>query len=93
MKNVVIAGGGASGFAAAVFLARKGHRVTILEKNEVPLKKLLVTGNGRCNLTNLENLKGKYVSSDPEKVDAVTARFGAAEIMDFFTGNQFVVRT
>ena len=55
MKNntVLIIGGGASGLAAAVIAARRGMRVTLLERSDRVGKKLLATGNGRCNLANL----------------------------------------
>lgn len=52
-RQTVILGGGASGLAAAVVAAKRGDYVTILEKNDRVGKKLLATGNGRCNLANL----------------------------------------
>lgn len=54
MKTVAIIGGGASGYAAAITVARKSKdfTVTIYERLPKPLKKILATGNGRCNLTN-----------------------------------------
>ena len=51
-KNVLVVGGGAAGLMAAGTAARRGHRVTILEKMERPGRKLMITGKGRCNLTN-----------------------------------------
>ena len=45
-------GGGASGLMAAIAAAEQGAKVTLLEKNRQVGKKILVTGNGRCNLTN-----------------------------------------
>ena len=53
-KSIIIIGGGASGMMAAIAAAREGACVTILEAMEKPAKKLLMTGNGRCNLTNLD---------------------------------------
>ncbi len=52
MKNVVIIGGGAAGLMAAVSAARNGHKVTVIEKNSRPARKVMITGKGRCNLTN-----------------------------------------
>ena len=52
-NNVLILGGGASGLAAAIVSARGGARVTLLERGDRVGKKLLATGNGRCNLANL----------------------------------------
>ena len=51
--EVAVCGAGASGMAAAAAAARAGDRVTLLEKADRPGKKLLATGNGRCNLMNL----------------------------------------
>ena len=52
MRQVLIIGGGASGLMAAVSAARAGAKVTVLECQAQVGKKLLVTGNGRCNLSN-----------------------------------------
>ncbi|MEG2074216.1 MAG: FAD-dependent oxidoreductase, partial [Angelakisella sp.] len=52
MSAVVIIGGGAAGLACAGFAARSGLSVTVVEGRERPARKLLVTGKGRCNLTN-----------------------------------------
>ena len=52
MTDVVVIGGGAAGMAAALFAARAGASVILLEKNEKLGKKVYITGKGRCNLTN-----------------------------------------
>ena len=52
MPDIVVIGGGAAGMTAAVFAARAGGNVTLLEKNEKLGKKVYITGKGRCNLTN-----------------------------------------
>ena len=52
MKNVVITGGGPAGMMAAITAARRGFKVTLVEKNEKLGKKLFITGKGRCNITN-----------------------------------------
>ena len=51
-KHIGIIGGGAAGMMAAVTAARKGTKVTILERNDRIGKKILQTGNGQCNLGN-----------------------------------------
>ena len=48
----IIIGGGAAGMFAAGFAGQRGERVLVLEKRERPARKILVTGKGRCNLTN-----------------------------------------
>ena len=52
MSEILVIGGGAAGMMAAVFAARAGGNVTLLEKNEKLGKKVYITGKGRCNLTN-----------------------------------------
>jgi len=85
--KVVVAGGGASGLTAAVFAAENGAEVTILEHKDRVGKKILMTGNGRCNLTNMSDVRNKYYSSDTDSLDRIydtLARFGAVETRDFF---------
>ncbi len=50
--NVVVIGGGAAGCIAAGAAARRGHTVTVIERNPRPARKVMITGKGRCNLTN-----------------------------------------
>ncbi len=52
MAKVLIVGAGAAGLMAAGAAARLGHRVTVLEHTDKPGQKILVTGKGRCNVTN-----------------------------------------
>lgn len=57
MTDLIIIGGGAAGLACAVTAARRGLRVTVLERMDRIGKKLLATGNGRCNLMNTSALR------------------------------------
>ncbi len=66
MMDVVIIGGGASGMATAIRASLNGAKVTIIEKNNKLGKKLLVTGNGRCNFWNKEQDLNKYHSQNIE---------------------------
>ncbi|MFZ3074474.1 MAG: FAD-dependent oxidoreductase, partial [Minisyncoccales bacterium] len=52
--DVAVIGAGPAGMMAAISAAEIGARVVLIEKNETPGKKLLLTGGGRCNSTNLE---------------------------------------
>ena len=61
-NRVIIVGAGASGLMAAITAVRNGARVTVLEAMERPGKKLLTTGNGRCNLTNMDPELAQTVS-------------------------------
>lgn len=83
--RIVIIGAGASGMMAAIAAARGGAAVTVLEQNEKPGKKLLATGNGRCNLTNLEQRPEKYRSTCREFPAQALAHFGAQDAIAFFS--------
>ncbi len=50
--RVIVIGGGAAGLMAAGFAAQSGHRVVLIERNARPARKVMITGKGRCNLTN-----------------------------------------
>lgn len=65
MRKIVIVGAGASGVYLSVLLKQKYPQddVIVLEQNQSPLKKLLATGNGRCNLSN-QNMDQQYYDSD-----------------------------
>lgn len=84
MKRVVVIGGGASGLIAAIMASRQGAKVTLLEKNKQVGKKLLVTGNGRCNFTNRNQQLSHYRSRNPELAEKVLEAFPAEETVRFF---------
>ncbi len=84
--DAVILGGGASGLMCAIAAKRKNQdlKIAVLEKNDRVGKKLLATGNGRCNLTN-ENVKSeKYTGSFKKQSEAIFKRYGCAELLEYF---------
>lgn len=85
MKKVIIVGGGAAGLMAGITAAREGASVTILEHNEKPGKKILATGNGRCNLTNINQRQDCYRSFEPEKVWQYLQKYSVADTLKFFS--------
>ena len=84
--DAIIVGGGAAGLAAAVFLGRAEgtHRIALLEKGPRVGKKLMATGNGTCNLTNVKATAADYHGA-PRLAQAALSAFSVAETMDFFT--------
>ena len=60
MYDVVIIGGGASGLAAGITAKSNGKKILILESYDRVGKKLLATGNGKCNLANISISKDNY---------------------------------
>lgn len=83
-KRVIVVGGGAAGMMAAISARRLGADVTILERNPRVGKKLLSTGNGRCNFTNIQADVTCYYGQNPEFARAVLAAFPVAETIRFF---------
>ena len=81
--DVLIIGGGASGLIAACALALRGRRVVLLEKQGRVGRKLLSTGNGRCNLTNLNAGAGDYHGSRQAAVAALRA-WPPKKVLAFF---------
>lgn len=83
-RKVIIIGGGASGLAAAVCSAREGAAVTVVEHMDRVGKKLLSTGNGRCNLTNLDMRPECYRCGQPSFPMEVINGFGVEQTLKFF---------
>ena len=88
-RTIVVIGAGAAGLMAAGFAAARGHKVIVLEKGRRPGQKLLITGKGRCNVTNqcdtdtfMANVpgNGRFLYS-------AYSKFSAEDIMAFFESN------
>ena len=84
MRTVAVIGGGASGMMAAVTAASEGARVILLEHKDRIGKKILSTGNGRCNFTNIHQEPICYHSEDPMFPWEVVERFNAQAVISFF---------
>ena len=84
MNRVAIIGGGASGIMAAISAAKNGARVTIYEKNDRVGKKILATGNGRCNLTNIYADVDNYYSEDKTIISKIIDKYWVSDSLDFF---------
>lgn len=84
--DCIIIGGGAAGLAAAVFLGRAdaARRILLIEKGPRVGKKLMATGNGTCNLTNVKATAADYHGA-PRLAQAALSAFSVAQTIDFFT--------
>lgn len=85
-RTVIVIGGGASGMMAAIHAARCGANVTVLEHMERVGKKILSTGNGRCNMTNFHQSAECYRCSRADFPLSVIGKFPVEETLDFFEG-------
>ena len=84
MRRVVVVGGGASGLVAAISAARNGAKVTLIEQKDRVGKKILSTGNGRCNLTNTYMDLQCFRSDDMSLVSEVLKIFEVEKTIRFF---------
>ncbi len=82
--DTVVIGGGASGLTAAVFAARRGCRVLILEQKEKLCKKIYATGNGKCNFTNKDWQPAYFRGSDFSFAEPVLRAFSLEDTLAFF---------
>ena len=92
--DVIVIGAGASGMMAAIQAAKSGKSVAVLEILARPGKKILVTGNGKCNLTNYK-LDGSCYHTDSgstEDIMKVISRFDADAVTGFFREEGMLVR-
>ncbi|MCF6173894.1 MAG: NAD(P)/FAD-dependent oxidoreductase [Campylobacteraceae bacterium] len=83
-NSVAIVGAGASGLIAAIVAARAGKKVEIYEKNSKIGKKILATGNGRCNITNQTIKTSNYHGLNPKFVNIAIDRFNSLVCKKFF---------
>ena len=86
MKHILVIGGGAAGLVAAITAARENPaaRVTVLERMDRVGKKILATGNGRCNLTNMGASFAHFYSSDKGALKRALEGMTPASVVDFF---------
>lgn len=84
--EVTVIGGGAAGLMAAITAKKNGRDVVILERKDRILKKVLVTGNGRCNLSNVNATNENYFGIENRKQDInhILNNFLPNDVIDFF---------
>jgi predicted Rossmann fold flavoprotein len=82
--KIIVVGGGAAGLFAAVIAGHQGAQVTILEKNQRVGKKILATGNGRCNLTNTDMHISHFHGLNPKFAYSALHAFDNLQAIDYF---------
>ncbi|MCR4563535.1 MAG: NAD(P)/FAD-dependent oxidoreductase [Clostridiales bacterium] len=86
-KSVIVIGAGASGLMAAGFAAKNGNTVTLIERNDKVGRKLMITGKGRCNVTNACTMLNELIENVPVNgrfLYTAFSRFMPSDTMDFF---------
>ena len=99
MKKIVIIGGGAAGLmaasSAAFCLKNEAYQITVVEKNSRPARKVMITGKGRCNVTNNCDINS-LISNTPKNgkfLYSAFCNFDAADTMHFFEKNGVPLKT
>ena len=84
--DIVIIGGGASGLVAAITASKnKNNKVTLIEKNPTLGKKILATGNGKCNYYNSDQNLSHYNSTNTNLIKEIITKENTKEIEEFFS--------
>ena len=89
--DTAVIGAGAAGFMAAITAARNGRSVAIIEHKDRPGKKILATGNGKCNFTN-ERMGTEYFRGDKKLIETSLKKFTERDTLDFFSQLGVVAR-
>ncbi len=92
-KRVAIVGAGASGLLCAIVCAQAGIAVDIYEQNAKPAKKILVSGNGRCNISNTNLSVEDYFGEDPAFVAYALEQFGFEKFQKFMASLGLILNT
>lgn len=89
MSKVVVVGAGAAGMNAALYAAKNGHKVILIDKNEKLGKKIYITGKGRCNLTNASDMEVIFdnIMSNKKFLYSALYSYDNYRVIDFFEEN------
>jgi predicted Rossmann fold flavoprotein len=79
--DAIIIGGGAAGLFCAAVAGRRGKRVLVIENNAEVGRKILISGGGRCNFTNLNTAPENFISSNPHFCKSALAQFTPADFV------------
>ena len=78
-SDVLILGAGATGLMCAIEAGKRGRSVTVLESSNRAGQKILISGRGRCNFTNVESRAEDYISTNPHFAKSALARYTPEE--------------
>ncbi|MEH3120967.1 MAG: NAD(P)/FAD-dependent oxidoreductase [Sphingomonas phyllosphaerae] len=80
--DAIVLGAGGAGLMAAAVAGQRGRRVVVLDHAEAPGKKILISGGGRCNFTNLHTAPDRYLSANPHFAKSALGRYTARDFLD-----------
>src|SRR5688572_12165796 len=80
--DAVILGAGGAGLMCAAVASRRGRRVLLVDHADAPGKKILISGGGRCNFTNLHSAPDRFLSANPHFAVSALARYTPADFLE-----------
>ena len=80
--DAIVLGAGAAGLMCAAVAGQRGRRVLLLDHAEQVGKKILISGGGRCNFTNIHTAPDRYISANPHFAKSALARYTAADFIE-----------
>jgi predicted Rossmann fold flavoprotein len=86
-REVIVVGAGAAGLMCAIEAGKRGRSVAVLEHAERPGKKILISGGGRCNFTNLHATPENFLSGNPDFCKSALARYTPADFIRLVDGH------
>ncbi|MBU0658579.1 MAG: NAD(P)/FAD-dependent oxidoreductase, partial [Alphaproteobacteria bacterium] len=79
--DAIILGAGAAGMMCAAVAGQRGRRVLLVDHADQPGKKILISGGGRCNFTNIDTAADRYLSANPHFAKSALGRYGAQDFI------------
>ena len=79
--DAIVLGAGAAGLLCAATAGQRGKRVLLLDHNDEPGRKILISGGGRCNFTNLHTAPDRYLSANPHFAKSALSRYGPRDFL------------
>ncbi|MBX9797417.1 aminoacetone oxidase family FAD-binding enzyme [Sphingomonas sp.] len=85
--DAIILGAGAAGLMAARVASQRGRRVLVIDHNAEPGRKILISGGGRCNFTNLGTAPDRFLSANPHFAKSALSRYTPADFLALVNGH------
>jgi predicted Rossmann fold flavoprotein len=82
LYDVIILGAGGAGLMAAAIAGQRGRRVLVIDHADQPGKKILISGGGRCNFTNVHAAPDRYLSANPHFIKSALGRYTAQDFVE-----------
>jgi len=80
--DVIVLGGGAAGLMCAAQAGRRGRRVLVIDHADQPGKKILISGGGRCNFTNVHTAPDRFISANPHFAKSALSRYTPQDFLE-----------